>query len=547
MQSIDKPGIYSILDIYDPDTNPEGTIIPAVKSFVIDMTNEGRTYYVAEVDPITYKPTLKYLKTSLASYEKNIFDNFDITSIINYGNTRFYAFFDLKTKPTKITIDKKLVIFGKNNKYYRLIKISPTNPNEYSVISAGYSSTGDYTGEFIPLVATDNNNYIKYASDCYTSYNLEDNDLITMEIYDINKTLTYSLTLFPKKITSIAFVTEERKIVGFELECTQEIDNDTFYIYPQQNPDSLVLTPKLILNDGQITPTEIDNTKCFLYGLDDFVPAFPGQETSLLCKYYLSQNEVADPHISTNNMLVCEKTLKVINNESDTYTLKISVIPRFDYINSKYVLFFYAYIVSNNIVKDVTPFITILSQGFDFRYYDGYQQLQYQLNLKDIFPNLPSSEFHIQSCQIKLAPISYYEKYIIRDSTSDEYGIYGVEGGNRHRPVIYSDVDNNRYFISQNLFPDTTKFLDEFYFRARPVILPENTNPITPTHFTIRDIITNNLLLSDPIPVEDYMRYFTLLTSAPITNTNVIVEMLELVDTKYNILYGTPVDVVTFT
>ena len=546
------PGIYPIADIFDPDSNPTGAIIPKPYSIVIDYNN--KILIVESVDPQTKKSKLVVAKASVFQ-TANRNQNLDLSSIINYGNTRFYAYFNKSVHPTKISIDKKLIILGRNNKYYRLLRL--TSDKKYEVVSANYSSTGIYEGDFIPLVEADNNNYIKYCFDCYTNFDIEDGNQLLLEVYDINKNVIYSIVVFAKTTIDLTFTTEPKIITGFELECSQEINNDIFYIYPQQNKNALVLSPKLILMDGTIIPIGIDSEKCYLYGLNDFEPGFPGQETKLICKYFLNQNEVADPNITIDNMLVAEKTLKVVNNISDEYSLKISVIPRYDSVMNKYVLFFFMYVIndlqnSSLKVQDVTPYITLLSKFYgrddtenNIFVYGTFQEVKFQLRLDQVLP-LDQPEYYNQSCLVKLNPFVYYEKYILKDSQYDEYGLFGIESSDRKRPIIHYDVNTQFYKIPETIFPTVDKFLDEFYYRSRPPFdTTKQDNPTKPTHFVIRDIITRNYIISSPISVNEYQKNFTL-SNIGLVNTNVIVEFLKQNGNTFIPLYGTPVDITTF-
>ena len=115
------------------------------------------------------------------------------------------------------------------------------------------------------------------------------------------------------------------------------------------------------------------------------------------------------------------------------------------------------------------------------------------------------------------------------------------------RPVIHYDTTLQQYFIPTSVFANQEAFLECFYRFARP---PYNTAtdlaPTTPTHFTIRAIDDANVLITTPIPVEQYNQVWNIVrpgSAAQLVGGVVLVEFLNLVGTEYKILYGVPVQV----
>jgi hypothetical protein len=534
--------IYLLSQIYDPDTNNgNNTIIPAVNQLVVDPNNNYVLYIVKNVDGTTNKSTLEVVKAGYTSITGTTDDTIT-TSIINYGNTRFYLYYDITNTPTKLTVDKKFVVFGKSAKYYRIIRM--ISSSTYDVISSNYSASGDLLGAYIPLTYADDDGLIRTCPVCYTGATLSDNDVVILEIYDDNKSLISSVDLFVKPATSLIFNSVAKVITGLDITATQILDENALYLHPGQDVDSLVITPKLIYDNGDTFKLTIDGTTCILYGIDDFIPSYPGQETELVCKYYISNGANVDPSIVNNGMIATSKTIKVITDTSDVYSVKISVIPRWDTGTSKYVLFFFMYVFELNTVYDVTSFVTLLTT-FNGNYYDGYQNVQFRLLLNDVLP-LQDADVQTQSIFIKLAPTTLTEKYILKDSDGDDYGIYGVEGGNYKRPIINCNTSTLMYNVPQDSFPTSAFFLEMFYYKGRPLYNTTTGNaPVTPTHFTIRDILTNQLLLNEPIPVSEYYRTFSVITGDNRKSTNVICEFLQQqTDNSYKTLYGLPVDII---
>lgn len=64
-----------------------------------------------------------------------------------------------------------------------------------------------------------------------------------------------------------------------------------------------------------------------MYGLEDFLPSYPGYSQQLIFKYFLGKNESA---LGTNDkFLVCSKKLVVVKTKDD-YSFKVSVVPKYN-------------------------------------------------------------------------------------------------------------------------------------------------------------------------------------------------------------------------
>lgn len=525
--------IYRKEEIYDPDTNHDTNgITPNIGDIIID---NGILTQVISINDVTKKIETTVAKASYVGIESSSSGNVPV-SIIDYGNTRFYLFYDNSTYPIKIDIDKKLTIFGNSAKYMRVIKLDQYNNK--IVLSDNYSVTGDNLSEYIPLMIADENSYLRTCPTIYSDTQMNEDEIVVLEIYDENHYLLSSVNLFCRSSKNIELSTTPYVITSLELNATQEIDDNTFYLYPNQSNELLYLSPKLKYNDGSTKLVAIDEQQCFIYGLDDFQASHPGQTTKILCKYFLSEFDTVDPNLTENNIIAIEKTIKVLKDTSDSYTVKVSMIPRYDATNNKYDLYFYLYILGSNNVYDVTTLIEL--EDFDGREYDNYQSIKSKLNLSSILP--VENELHLQNWELKLSPVGYYDKYIIRDNLNDDYGIYGVEGGEYRRPVLHKQ--DTSFFVNNNIFVNKDYFLEMFYYKARP-LYDTSDSTIEPTHFTIRNVLTNTLMLSDPISVNAYDSSF-ILTDSLFMDSVVIVEFLNKSDDDdtFDVIYGVPVDIV---
>ena len=566
----EKPNVYLKSQIFDPDTNPNGQIIPRVGSLVIDTPNGGTIYWVESVDDTTFKSTLIIAKTALlAPSDKQPEDNESF--IIDYGNTIFNLFFDPSTHPKHLSIDKKLIIVSNDAYYYKLYKFND-NSNSYEVISSYYdNNTNQYIGESIPLISTAVNN-VKGFPDCYTMSHLENGDSIFIRIFNKNDNQVGEIVTIAKEgVISSPII--DPPIIDFYLSATQEI-NDKFYLYPDQSLDTLMITPILVYENGQEVIAPIDNNICYMYSdLQYFVPSFPGQKAKVLIKYFLSPNQNVQPNqniqvYESNGLkyLTISKDIIVLDNEEVSYDVKISVIPTFITSANTWKLYFYLYTVDGNLVKDITDDVDVkvafagesdYNREFNGQEYNHEQILKITYDLKLAFPMMPTSLIHEQTTAVKLSLPTEFIKYTIRDP-GDDIGdgnniIYGIEGGSNNRPILRYDTNNQKYQIPLSPFVTKEKMLEDFYYKANPPYpLNETNNDIPmPSHFTIRDILTGGLLLSSPVDIESnssgYLTEFSTTTINPndLVGTNCIVEFLkyDVANDIFLSIYGVPVDV----
>lgn len=551
----EQPGVYLKNQIYDPVTNPSGNIIPQPGSLVIDISNNSLLQHVVSVDAITLVVAYGPVYTSLIAPATPPPESSDpnITSLIDYGNTRFYLFYDKSENPTKLNVDKKTIIIGDDAKVFEICRYD-TTLNQYIPISLYYNSDGIYQGTKIPLIEIDsNNNKIKIPTNCQTTFDINDNEIYFLNIYDYAGTQCGSLKLFAKQALINNSAGDDVIITDFILTATQMAD-DKFYLYPEQDPSTLMIDATAIYSDGQRRNVAIDNMICHLYGLEGFMASYPGQETELLVKYFLepTQQAMGDALVVSGNTrcLARSMTLIVKDPGNNDYNVKILVVPR--YLSSTYTwtLMFYLYNLNDTTVRNVTALVNV-SPAFDGKLMGVDQNLILSLNIKSVFPDAATDFIYQQPIIIKVNPYSYFEKYTFRDSIGDTYGIYGVDSPIVPRPVLYYDETLSKYFIPTNKFNTSDVMLESFYFKTRPLYDNSSlTTPSTPTHFTIRDAVSGIILLTAPIAISNFYQAFSLINvSMPnqLVGLNCIVEFLQYVQGTFVVLYGAPVDVTTGT
>ena len=540
-----KPNSLFLDQLYDPDIDgpyPEGDesyprLIPQEGATVIDRES-GLLYYAYYVDPETYKTTLKPTKIIVTSD-----DDANIVSIVSYGNDKYMLYYVNDTVPTKLIIDSKLILYGNSLTEYQLIRTN--SKGEKEVLSLYLDSDEVVKGNRVPLSNVSNMIGAKQCTNCHTYSEMKEGDTVELYCYDNVGILSAQITLFTRKGARLNdLLSDSSIIVNMDAVSLQMLGSD-FYIYQRQDPSHLGITPRLEYNDGSLMDIEIDNKSCFLYGLEDFTPSFPGQQQKILIKKYLGYKEFSKNAtiLDGQRYITCEKMITVLANKSID-GIKISVMPIWNPNTEEYVFRYVAYSDRRDKVIDVTKDVK-LRTPFDFGKFYQTQQLQMYVDLKDVFSS-DSSVPYMQNEFIGLRPYNEFVRYTISDSKDLDI-VYGSDNPYCRRPVIFYDEDLERYFIPTSRFGNVEAFLEAFYENANPPYNTVNeTKAPTPTHFTIRALDDLTVLITTPIPIERYNQLWNINrmgNSNMLVGANVIVEFLMEIGNTYMILYGVPVDV----
>jgi hypothetical protein len=550
-----RPDLIKLENLYNPDihasiSSPEdaeqlGLIVPSLRSIIIGPGPKYTKYDVIAVDPDTFKSTLQQWTIDL-NYA-------DETYFINYGNDIFCLYYDDRVKPIQLLVDGKLLVFGESNTEYRIRRVNPsTKVNE--IISVYLDSDGKFVSDRIPLrsVTHPMPSGWKICTNCHTLLapnELIDGDTVTLEIYNNLGELTTEFRLIVRRAIPLNDLDpESNPIIGFDATALQ-MQGDTFVLYEKQDETHLGIQPFLTFANGHVEQLTIDNENCFLYGFDDFIPSFSGLKRKILIKYFLSkrmQSSIAISDRKTRYVSVT-KDLIVIPNES-TLGLKISIVPLWNPVDGEWVLHFYAYTERQDQVYDITSLVTI-EHPFDGSLFGVWQQIQYSVKLQSIF-GLATNDVYRQNTWICVFHNSMHPKYLFKDSP-DADKVYGIDVNESRRPVLHYDASLQQYFVPTSIFLNESAFLNSFYYLANPPFnYQQNTQPIVPDYFTIRDLTSMNTVIAIPIEVTQYYQAWNIIpsTNPPrLVNSTVLVEFLKKVGDEYKIIYGVPVEVVSGT
>lgn len=542
-----RPGLYDINDIYDPDNPPlnpsEGKIVPVVGSVI--TAAGGTLYYVTAVAAApSYKATLVPCNIVVTDQDAS-----KQVSIVDYGNNTLRIYQDTRNSPTRLQPSLRMGVRGITPATYQLIKDRGTE-NE-TVISRYYDTDGDFISTQIPMiqVLTDSDQpaNLAYGQACHTLDTLVEDTKLDMVVYDDHGAEVASISAF---VRNSAILNEapgyQPKITSIYLVATQERGNNEFFLQENQDPDSLNVQVWLGYDDGNQVQVTVDSQKCFMYGLEDFVASWQGLRQEIMVKYYLSDGELVDPLLTDTSFITATYAIVVVPNDV-LAGVKISTIPYWSIVNSRYQLQYFMYTTDRDVIEDVTPYVTIYDGAFVGTQYGTYQTMTLSLDLNEVDPaTYPESTIHYQTVSIQLQPIASTTRYIIRDTPSSEQ-VYGVDSTLTPRPVIRYDTVLEKYFVPSTVFLDSDTFIESFYTKATPPFDPDTEEgPVAPTHFTIRDVLSSAAVIAAPIAIADYDSAWSVIGTPAdrFVGANVVVEFLyDAGGGNYLKLYGAPVDV----
>ena len=533
-----KPDSYAYADIFNPNNPQTGKYFPSLYSLVIK--EDGTVWYVATRDETNFKVTLKPI-----NLVKTDTDN-DEVSLITYGNDKYCLYQDTRVSPYKLVADAKILFYGNNLKEYQLIKYD--NDGNELIISMYLDNTDTFVSSRIPMAPISNTyQAYRFPTNCHTTMDLQEGEPVIMRVYNNLGNIAAEITVYVRSgVWLNDLLSHTNPIVKLDAECLQTVGDD-FYVKERQDPKHLNIRPYLLYAGGEKVYLNVDNAQCFIYGLEYFLPSYPGYSQTIVIKYFLNHRESALNNDTTGNVrfLTCTKRIVVLKDRDD-YSVKISVVPTYNTPTQSWKLNYFLYTDERSTVKEISDYITLDDQwnfdgsqakwGTEQRVVMNYD-LQEVLNTTD---PLPGS----QVIYITVNNPSSYERYTFRDNNNTSI-VYGTDSSLSRRPVIHYDITRNQYFIPTSIFQNQEAFIESFYRKARPFFdTRTETQAPTPTHFVIRDTTTGQQLIAHPIEVEEYGTAWSTVATAPNLNGSVVlVEFLLEVNNNFMILYGVPVDV----
>lgn len=543
-------GFWKKSDLYDPNNPPTSAsstnrIVPALESIVID----GNVLYTVAAVSSDYETTLQPIELSDET------GGYGLASVISYGNDVFRAYYDTRTLPYRLTVDRRCLIYGGAPSFYTLTRYP--NTTNAIVISQYFSTTGVYTSSNIPMLEISSGSGMWWCQPCQIPQTLTDNEELLLTVYNETGATIATVTVFAKQsdIVNDTLLYQPR-IVDLQVRASQMDTAGNCYLFEKQDPGDLEITGLLVYDNGSTRPILVDDAQTWLFGIEDLIASYAGLTQSAMIKYFLASNETGVQSSSTESAVTItstaisrEFTVKVYPNKIGT-PVKVTVIPEWDANTSTYTLQYFLYTTARSAAVRVTPNVTITGGSYDGGNFTTVQSFSFSLDLNQVDPStytMPT--IYAQNCVIKLQPVSALVKFTLQDALSSQY-VYGQDNSSTRRPMIVYDTTLTQYFIPSSVFMTEEAVLQSFYFNASPPYDPTSENaPPTPTHFLIRDAFTGAMLTSAVLPLSNYTQAFNLLggSTGDFIGVTVIFEFIQQVSGVNNILYGVPVDVTTGT
>lgn len=526
--------LYLASDIYDPDiTVPPGStdnrVIPEVGSGV--WVNGNELWKVDSVDPVTGKS-----KLVPADSPGNDASTDGLTS---HRNTILRLMVNNQITPIPARVDMSVNIWDSNVATYCLYRY-PDDLSKRVVISSYTAGSNVAATGYPPVVALSGQTRRYVCSACQITQALTDNETIGLALFDVNGNELYYTVLYAKQSTVVTDPTSAAKqIVSLTVGGAQSLPDGTLYMLEGQSITSLDVYGILTYADGSTKRILVDQSQTFRYGDTDFIPAFTGMKQVMQLRYNLGPSEVLSSAPTQTNI----STVFYVKVLTGQFSLpaKISVYPYFDPNSNGYILKYFLY-TTKGTVYDITNNVTIVGTPFQPFNYVNTQTLVLSVDLSTIGdPDYTVSTPKLQTVTIKLNPVSSYVRWTISD-TPGSLNIYGGDGPNQRRAVLYYDVTQGLYFIPKTIFQNQQSFLLSFYQSASPLYDSRViTSPVTPTNFSVRDPYTNTVLSNQS--VSSYTTGFSLSQTKNYIGGTVLVEFSVQSPSGTSIVYGVPVDV----
>jgi len=587
-----RASVYLLSEIYNPDNIKSsvqnvGTVIPAVGSIVVDdsIGEHNRLYVVYSVDPTTYKSVL--VPASLAELSDLSDDQ-----VITYGNNIYMVYFRQVPMNGKIywelVVDNKISIFGDKASTFSIYRgnmVTESSGNE-AVVSNAYIDVDAYGNKHLiksnacpmdhivaPTTDTTGTPTLVNAAiprTCYSEDEIKSGDHLIFAVYDEDNRMIAQIAMIAHDTLGLSILAgQQHPVESFTISANQLDAEDNYcYLYRGQSVDELHFYASVLYSNGDsVASAEIDNTKLFVYGIEDINTSIPGGVYKVTFKYFLDNHEVSlegkDYRVGdTGRFIVTEKMVKIISPIA-TKISKAALMLNYDGVNHfrpATVLYY----------KDRSQPALCTDEGWLVTPFDstGYTNAQIVKIKVDEYLTDGSDVAtpYFKTYQVNLFNPSIVHEtngvfYYFRDEPSTTGTYYGKNTPSVPRPKIYYQQSlggNATCVIPKTLFTTKEVFLSAFYYNACPPKLPKSETDdlyelVVPTHFQIRklDLENNDISVLSPAPiaVENYMDNLSL-TSAigPVGDNNyfntVIVEFLNYNGTSYEYLFGVPVDVI---
>ena len=334
---------FYITEIYmGPGGTGSGITVPNPNDMIVDWSNG--IYRVLSIDMTingstgvpNYTPTLELMIGLIGG-------NTNLGLSVYQPSAQSLAFLDTQVSPYTITIDDKYRSYGTEITYALLFQGSDIT-NTGNIVSQMYNGSGQYISQQIPLEIIDNTNpAIKRPVQFNTNVAMNNGEVVTL--------VNYTSSGGPSGIASFLIMNSNaiRSLSNVTVYIT-----DVVLVSPLLNqltglvnvPQNIPIIPsqfqaRLLYSNGNTALINIDDTKCFLYGLSTFNTSQAGVESTIVLTYLPSPTEPAINLSNPNRASISHTYTIQTSNNVLNYSFKIFVIPSYNTSTSSFTLSYY--------------------------------------------------------------------------------------------------------------------------------------------------------------------------------------------------------------
>lgn len=466
-----------------------------VNDIVYDPTT-GVMYQVIEVSDMLV-PTLRPIKTPLSDGSLSEAD-----VLIGNGpgkppeTMRIYC--DKSVKPYRLTVEQRCSIPGTEARTCVIYRGTVLGGVGDVPISQVYDASNNLIGNVIQLqlaaISEMTNFAIRTIPTCYTTSELEDNEIVTAVIHGPNgafvskqQLLVENTAFIPKPESALKYITA----ITLESPFLSDADPMLLQIPLSTTLGSTNLFGVAHYSNGDKLRLPIDGVKFQLFGLDGYLATQISERVPLILQYNLSADESAYDATIIGNRAFKQASYQLQTIRADgKYALKLYGYPVWVDAVTGYRLKWWLLDLARDFYQEVTPYVTYddNSAGFNGTAYGVVQQMQVSIDMSRV-NGAYGKYVHAQTVD-----------FMLNREGLDHNGTKWTVGFElSQNPRFGRDNKCNMHFVNQNLKQLTIHqglsaanqggfetWLDRLYLQTKPQFDPvSEIAPPTPNMFAL--------------------------------------------------------------
>lgn len=491
---LDPSGIFSTIEksrVYFGQAG-QNKIVPKLDTLVFEYVGSQVTFYkVTSVNPTTMVSTLTPVKESMPGGDLDP----DVFLLALGGDARsdlLVAYVNQNTSPARVSLSSVIYVNGINNTHAKLFLGSDVSSTG-RIISAIFNQAGEFVTNNIPLVNTNEVDSTvspgrKFVSDFHTTYPLQNNDLVSLVVYNNAGVPTWRQQL-RVEISNAVWTgqTGVRNVVGVRLKSPHlnSPAGDVINVPMGISTESLMFTAVVEYSDGE-REINIDNTNAKLLGLEEVLTTIIGADVPVQLQYLLAPDEVSMVAGQGSFAYVSKPYTARIVDPIHDFAFKLFVYPEWVNTATGYRLRWFLYNLRRDMVMDVTQHVSIdaaAGTAFNPKGYGIEQQLLAYLDVGDVMPELASYR---------------YPQWVsvVLNQQGNERGTNWLVGHLRTQSPKYGEGLSARGYVpttgqwvinlSQGISPNFETWLEKVYTNTRALHNPqEETQAPQPNRFKL--------------------------------------------------------------